>query len=838
MSTSTRYRGAVDGLFGRHIRGWVQRLDDSAERAMVELWLRGEWVGRVVADELRSDLEQAGVGDGRHGFSFELPTRHDIPDGRVLIEVTVAGETWRIPPTPSEYCVPADGRIEKVEGGALRGWVYGPGYTQARLDIFSGSDFALSWPCAQPRNDFLRIGIQGGLVGFVLPLAALEHCEPTGLLKFVIGGTDVVLSLPCSITDELERSALARIVTPPQPAMRSAAEARRALTRGIGQAALNPSPDARDQVLLSVGHLQRMLNRLSELSTALGTETAFQERFSTGREPRPPLHSDSTARQHAMPASSRIGRELERLAAISQSRSPHALTTLIDERLLPGYRDEPELRHILEAALATHQDVKLLRAIAMAFRRRAFLKVAAIAYGRSLEIAQDDSAEGLRHVENFLHLETWTKSEVLSDKRFLLQKLTARPARPRALYAVWRSIPYDTNGYTIRSHYLLRGLRKAGQDVVAVTRMGYLWDAGPFHAASATVEYVDGILYVHLGGQNANNSPMPLTEYVDDVSERLAQLAILSDADIIHSTSNWLVGLPALRAARLIGLPFSYEIRGLLEITRASNEADYRKTDHFDLCHQMEGFVAREADLVFSITGGVRDEMAARGVDRDKVLIAPNGVELERFSPMRRDADLVHALGVAHGITFGFVGTFAKYEGIPDLCEAACTLRRSGRKFHLLLVGDGPDLEVAKTYRDNENDGTIIITGRVPYREVPRYYSLIDVAVFPRRGTEITELVAALKPFEAMAMGKPVITSNVTAMAEIIQDGDNGWIYQKSDISSLTRTMECVLDHPEEIALRGHRAREFVRDNHDWQVIASRVASGWQAIRRSANVTY
>jgi glycosyltransferase involved in cell wall biosynthesis len=325
---------------------------------------------------------------------------------------------------------------------------------------------------------------------------------------------------------------------------------------------------------------------------------------------------------------------------------------------------------------------------------------------------------------------------------------------------------------------------------------------------------------------------MPLTSYVEECAERIAHLAAASGADIIHSGSNWLAALPALRAARLTGLPICYEIRGLWEVTRSSNIPGYEESDHYSLFAAMEAHVARHADLVFTITRQVREEMAARGVDASMVRIAPNGVETARFHDLPRDAALAEALGVGERLVFGYIGTFAKYEGLLDLCRAAVDLAAEGLDFRLLLVGDGPVYDEARAFvAQHDRTGAIALTGRVPFADAPRYYSLIDIAVFPRTPTRITEMVSPLKPFEAMAMGKPVIGSDVAAIAEIIQDGRTGWLFEKGSVTALKAAMRRAAADRAGVAAAGAEARAFVEAEHDWKIIAARIAEGWRDLR-------
>jgi glycosyltransferase involved in cell wall biosynthesis len=119
------------------------------------------------------------------------------------------------------------------------------------------------------------------------------------------------------------------------------------------------------------------------------------------------------------------------------------------------------------------------------------------------------------------------------------------------------------------------------------------------------------------------------------------------------------------------------------------------------------------------------------------------------------------------------------------------------------------------------------MTGRVGPEVVPQYYSIIDVAVFPRKPSAVTETVSPLKPLEAMAMGKPVVASNVAALAEMVVDGETGLLFQKGDVTALASTL-ARLSHDPALADRlGAAGRRFVESERTWASTARAVTAAY-----------
>src|SRR5690625_2827072 len=85
-------------------------------------------------------------------------------------------------------------------------------------------------------------------------------------------------------------------------------------------------------------------------------------------------------------------------------------------------------------------------------------------------------------------------------------------------------------------------------------------------------------------------------------------------------------------------------------------------------------------------------------------------------------------------------------------------------------------------------------------------------------------MVSPLKPFEAMAMGKAIVASDVAALAEIITPGVNGFLHTKGDAGSLQRELLQLLENRDLTKRLGEQAREWVVQHRDWKQISTTVA--------------
>jgi PEP-CTERM/exosortase A-associated glycosyltransferase len=398
-------------------------------------------------------------------------------------------------------------------------------------------------------------------------------------------------------------------------------------------------------------------------------------------------------------------------------------------------------------------------------------------------------------------------------------------------YVAASSLPHHISGYTLRTHDLIRAIGAKGWTVEAFTRAGYPWDRRDAVRVKAdTLAYaVDDVTYTRLEGPGSNRTAFDL--YVEAAAASLTNALKERRPAVVHAASNYVNALPALIAARRAGLPFVYEVRGLWELTAAQRTVTGEANERFEQTRDLEIMVAREADSVLAINESLKQELVRRGVPAERIAIAPNSVDVERFQPIERDDELKDMLGLGDRFVAGFIGSVVDYEGLDDAVDALALLERGGVKAALLVVGGGAAEEaVAARARERGLEDLVVMTGRVGPDVVPRYYSIIDVAVFPRKPSAVTETVSPLKPLEAMAMGKPVVASNVAALAEMVADGETGLLFQKGDTAALASTIARISRDPELAAQLGANGRRFVESQRTWGSTASRVIEAYEAL--------
>ncbi|MFF2604825.1 glycosyltransferase [Arthrobacter koreensis] len=479
------------------------------------------------------------------------------------------------------------------------------------------------------------------------------------------------------------------------------------------------------------------------------------------------------------------------------------------EELLSDVRKEPSAANILRAVAHYYYVLGEIQAPAALIREHA----AAL---ESLD------ARGRRTTEAVLGQERlWHSGPDIAPRQPNAGYLVERG---RVMYCAHSTGHFNSNGYSTRTAELVQGFLNQGADVRVIARPGYPWDVPVDQPKPPTTRFTRDVLGVeHVFTPGPSWSDQPLDRYWLEAADVYVREAQRARAAAIHSASNHVTALPALLAARRLGVPFSYEVRGLWEITEASEKPGWETSERYHLAKRLETLVATNADIVFAITEQVREELVLRGVQRDKIQVLPNGVDTDRFTPMPASDKLRLDLGLPVGVpVIGYAGSLVHYEGLSDLLSAAALLRDRDVDFHAVIVGDGPELPKLMAHAKSLGLGEqITFTGRVEATDVPAYVSIFDVMPCPRLRLPVTELVSPLKPLEAMAAGKAMVLTDLAPLREFAgADQERALLAEPADPESLADQLSKLLSNK---ALReelGRRARLWVVRSRQWGDIA------------------
>jgi len=164
-----------------------------------------------------------------------------------------------------------------------------------------------------------------------------------------------------------------------------------------------------------------------------------------------------------------------------------------------------------------------------------------------------------------------------------------------------------------------------------------------------------------------------------------------------------------------------------------------------------------------------------------------------------------------------FSGTPRAHKGIEDLIEAINLLQTQDVLLTLVGADEGSYSQNLITMADKKLGERLKAFGLQPFEKVPEFLAMSDVTVIPQKRNLASVGQLPAKVFDAMAMAKPIIATNVSDLPEIL-DGC-GWIVEPESPKQLARAIQHVIDHPEEARQMGQKARQKCIENYSWDAM-------------------
>jgi PEP-CTERM/exosortase A-associated glycosyltransferase len=397
----------------------------------------------------------------------------------------------------------------------------------------------------------------------------------------------------------------------------------------------------------------------------------------------------------------------------------------------------------------------------------------------------------------------------------------------KVLHVLDHSLPYFS-GYSFRSDYIIRAQRRLGWRPVVVT--------SPKHEDfKDEYETVDGIDYHRLRWPeySARLPGVPLLKQaacVAALAKKIGRLAADLKPDVIHAHSPALNGLAVLRAVRALDLPWIYELRYYDEDAAVDRGKTKHNSPRYRLARRLEQSALENAARVTTISQALKADLISRGVESDRIFEIPNGVDTDYFRPREPDVELIARHDLVGKTIIGFIGSFYFYEGLENLVKAMIRLLDQRRDVKLLLVGEGEAEDMLRQRAPADLREYFVFAGKAPHDRAPRYYSVMDILVYPRVSSRLTELTTPLKPLEAMAMEKAVVGSDVGGIRELLDDGKTGFLVEPGNPHALAKCLSALIENETVRQAVGRNAREFVARERDWEKIVARYLNVYQSV--------
>ena len=249
------------------------------------------------------------------------------------------------------------------------------------------------------------------------------------------------------------------------------------------------------------------------------------------------------------------------------------------------------------------------------------------------------------------------------------------------------------------------------------------------------------------------------------------------------------------------------------------------ETHTFPKNYFLYSFFLKRIKGIIVITQKLKELLINKGIAGDKIIIAPDGVDLAQFYIGETKDDCRKKLGLPFDKKIVlYSGHLYAWKGVDTLAEAARNFQLSISNYQFVFVG-GTEKDIEEFRQKMKDIKNILIAGHRPHQEIPLWLKAADVLVLPNSGKEeiSKHWTSPLKMFEYMASKRPIVASDLSSIREVLNEG-NAILVEPDNPSALGKGIEKALEIQELADEISVKAFQDVRQ-YTWQKRAEKILS-------------
>lgn len=240
---------------------------------------------------------------------------------------------------------------------------------------------------------------------------------------------------------------------------------------------------------------------------------------------------------------------------------------------------------------------------------------------------------------------------------------------------------------------------------------------------------------------------------------------------------------------------------------------------------QLDTFRAKSSSAV-SVVSNVCEKLWHDKIsDRKRFFIVPNGTHQEEFLPQPEDKRLALAksLGLQGCRVIGYSGNQRIWHGLPNLLRSALPLLENDQALKILIIGCGfnEDLMGECGIPESIFRNQVVFTGRLSYWDMAAHIDLADIMVMPYDTLPLFYF-SPMRMFEAMSLGKSLITSNQGQMHDLLDERSSVRFFDPENPSDLHRVINMSV-YDDNFVKAGLRNREYLIAEHTWRARGAKI---------------
>ena len=385
----------------------------------------------------------------------------------------------------------------------------------------------------------------------------------------------------------------------------------------------------------------------------------------------------------------------------------------------------------------------------------------------------------------------------------------------RVLHVSWEFPPIVYGGLGRHVHALSTAQAQRGDDVIVLTQA----DGDESSRAE-----VDGVTVVR-----APHDPpgLPFTEehlltWVLAMQTGMIRTGLdLGAVDVVHA-HDWVTAHAAVTLRNALG---SRCLVSTIHATEAGRHQGWLPGPLSDSIHSIEHWLVQHSDRVIACSRHMSREIEQLfGLADDRVSVIANGIDVDRWRATPARTAHARAAHAGTGPLVVFVGRLEWEKGAHTLVDALPRLRRRLPGVRAVIAGRGGLAEGLQTQvRERRVRGAVDFVGWLPEPELHALIAAADVLVVPSI-YEPFGLVA----LEGAAIGTPLAVARTGGLAEFVEAGVTGHVFEPGDVAGLAEAVASAVEHADDSRRMADEAHSRLRESYGWSMIAAETQQAYE----------
>ncbi len=235
------------------------------------------------------------------------------------------------------------------------------------------------------------------------------------------------------------------------------------------------------------------------------------------------------------------------------------------------------------------------------------------------------------------------------------------------------------------------------------------------------------------------------------------------------------------------------------------------------LIEKMEIKSLKRADIVACVSQQVADKLIRMGIPENKILISPMAIDGYLYSDVNSD-EIKEEYNLYDKFVIGWTGSFRGFHGLELLVQTYKMVKDSIPNAHLLLVGDGMQMEEIKALvRDLNLQDSVSFPGRMSFLKMTKFVHTFDLAILSAR-KESEFHYSPMKLREYLKAGRPTMAPNAGEIPLMFKDDVHLQLFKIGDIEGTAQKIIALYKNKEKRESLGNRGKEYILKNGTWDV--------------------